>query len=401
MGQLLLLITLMAPGAFCGNGRIDHVSPVFDTGACPPCPVCLPEREPCPPCLCSAVPRPGPAPERCDGRSLGGETCASLGYAGGRLACLPDCSGFDFSRCQICRSGRGMRCLPPAEVSLAPRRPLTHLTGAARGDEARLAWLEHDGAQAQVVTAALSARGRSSRPRRLEPSMLPDGPNSVDLVSTDDGWLLAIGGRGPAFTTQIVVLPHAGEPRAAGRFDGVQVPLLVPMGEGRWLLAAHMPERTPRIHWVGPDGMPAPAPDAAWGVRFETPTVAASLRDGVLALAWRTGQPDGSTWWWAHHVEWAPGQSAWWAQQGMTLPLPHGRLLTLDGDGATEIAPDGTVRTERDPRPAMGAVFRGAAEPVILRFADHHLFATLWSGRGDRPPRLYVARAPLDRPPPR
>jgi 5'-nucleotidase len=38
--------------------------------------------------------------ETCDGSDLGDATCESEGYAGGELACLDDCSGFDYSGCQ-------------------------------------------------------------------------------------------------------------------------------------------------------------------------------------------------------------------------------------------------------------------------------------------------------------
>lgn len=37
--------------------------------------------------------------EICDGSDLAGETCASQGFAGGTLACLPDCSGYNTSGC--------------------------------------------------------------------------------------------------------------------------------------------------------------------------------------------------------------------------------------------------------------------------------------------------------------
>ncbi len=37
--------------------------------------------------------------EVCDGTDLAGETCGSLGFDGGTLACLADCSGFDTSGC--------------------------------------------------------------------------------------------------------------------------------------------------------------------------------------------------------------------------------------------------------------------------------------------------------------
>ncbi len=38
--------------------------------------------------------------ETCDGMDLAGQTCISVGFDGGQLACLPDCSGFDTSGCE-------------------------------------------------------------------------------------------------------------------------------------------------------------------------------------------------------------------------------------------------------------------------------------------------------------
>ncbi len=38
--------------------------------------------------------------EACDGAALGGQTCELLGYYGGELACLADCSGFDLAPCE-------------------------------------------------------------------------------------------------------------------------------------------------------------------------------------------------------------------------------------------------------------------------------------------------------------
>ncbi len=46
------------------------------------------------------------ANEECDGSDLGGRTCESLGYAGGRLTCSGDCT-LDVSSCQtVCGNGR-------------------------------------------------------------------------------------------------------------------------------------------------------------------------------------------------------------------------------------------------------------------------------------------------------
>jgi hypothetical protein len=39
--------------------------------------------------------------EMCDGTDLRGVTCAGLGFTGGTLACLSDCSGFDTSSCTV------------------------------------------------------------------------------------------------------------------------------------------------------------------------------------------------------------------------------------------------------------------------------------------------------------
>ena len=44
------------------------------------------------------------AGEQCDGSDLGGETCASLGFLGGTLACDASCQ-FDTSGCRVCEAG--------------------------------------------------------------------------------------------------------------------------------------------------------------------------------------------------------------------------------------------------------------------------------------------------------
>ena len=44
------------------------------------------------------------AGEACDGANLGGETCESLGFQGGTLACTDGCA-FDVSSCDNCGNG--------------------------------------------------------------------------------------------------------------------------------------------------------------------------------------------------------------------------------------------------------------------------------------------------------
>jgi len=58
-------------------------------------------------CNGNPTPEPGPAcgnglldtGEICDGMALGGQTCVGLGYTGGTLGCLSDCSDFDETAC--------------------------------------------------------------------------------------------------------------------------------------------------------------------------------------------------------------------------------------------------------------------------------------------------------------
>ncbi len=71
-------------------------------------PACTPDCRLDPtPCVASGVCGDGivtPGWEACDGKDNGGETCASLGYHGGRLFCNADCT-FDIAQCQRCGDG--------------------------------------------------------------------------------------------------------------------------------------------------------------------------------------------------------------------------------------------------------------------------------------------------------
>ena len=73
---------------------------------------CVPCREPpCPPCTWPPLPPPicgdgriDLIKEDCDGNALAGQTCQSLGFAGGALACTSSCI-FDTSGCFDCGDG--------------------------------------------------------------------------------------------------------------------------------------------------------------------------------------------------------------------------------------------------------------------------------------------------------
>ena len=54
--------------------------------------------------------------EVCDGNDLGGETCLTLGFIGGTLACANDCQGFDTSDCEEAECEVGSDCPAPASL---------------------------------------------------------------------------------------------------------------------------------------------------------------------------------------------------------------------------------------------------------------------------------------------
>src|SRR5262249_8363095 len=91
------------------NGRVEVGEACDGHGSCPtPTDVCVPAGAPGA-CTCQdtcgtvAGIQPG---EDCDGADLGGQTCASLGFLGGTLACGADCT-FDTAQCMAAVCGNG------------------------------------------------------------------------------------------------------------------------------------------------------------------------------------------------------------------------------------------------------------------------------------------------------
>jgi hypothetical protein len=121
------------------------------------------------------------ASEECDGRDLGGVTCAGLGYVGGTLACNSSCT-LDGRGCESCGGDpRVVGCVHP----VMPSPPFT-LSLATTSTEIDVAWAEG------------SAGGLHFTRFRPDLTVLSDlaclpglTARSVALANMPSGWLIA------------------------------------------------------------------------------------------------------------------------------------------------------------------------------------------------------------------
>jgi hypothetical protein len=129
--------------------------------------------------------------EECDGTDLGGATCASLGYAGGALACSASCY-FDISQCET--------YAPTSWPDGGILGPLAEGVALAAGaSELGYAWIERDSA----CNGVRFDRYRPDLTRISESACLGlcDADN-VSVAATSTGWLLVI-----RTTDGVVLLP--------------------------------------------------------------------------------------------------------------------------------------------------------------------------------------------------
>lgn len=175
----------------CGNGKRDAIG--VAGGECPPCMYghscpCSPRRE---------------VRETCDGTDLGGASCASLGYGGGKLSCTAQCM-HDTSACvPISRLTSGAKLswpqlspdkLPTAGLALGPK---TKELGAVWG---------------AAGTCGQAVFGRFSPDLRLVSTSEPFGrprASRVQLVATQLGWLAAVSDK---VNTWVHAVDEGGQP---------------------------------------------------------------------------------------------------------------------------------------------------------------------------------------------
>ncbi|MEZ4436300.1 MAG: hypothetical protein R3F65_28205 [bacterium] len=386
MLTVLTTLALLAPGGICGDGRIDRR---MSGPGCPECPPCGIPGRPCPPCDCSP-PRPS---EVCDRRNLDGESCARIGYRGGKLRCAPDCLAFDTSGCVICRSGDGVRCLSTATPAGAS--PVdTRLLGAVSGGRGLLVWW-HQGRRGHTEFTA-PAIARVDAAGRVEPAItLPTPPGvgrgwdrlapPMAIVPTARGWLLAVGdtsaGRGGGSSVLIHAIPHDGEVPPPRQIHGIGFPTILPLATDRWLIVNHWPWRghSRRPEVIDATGAAAPLADGVAHAFTELDHAIAAADGDTLAVAWHgrggTSYREEGIWAiWRGDALVDHGR----ATGALTVPLADGRALVIDREAAHHRAPGGESTPFAPDAPPPGAVLGAAVgSPVALPLGERTLYAAL------------------------
>jgi hypothetical protein len=218
----------VADTALPGDATVQMADPSATVGTCP---VAEPSSPPVCPGTCGNGRRDTCQPwqEPCDGADLGVATCASLGYAGGTLRCLPAC-GFDVSGCQACEPGPAVAAC--TSHATAPPDTIAGLTLAANEGQLALAFISRgSGVHFLRLRADLSLDSETT-------CLGPARPESVSLAPTPGGWLLAVGTTSPP-AVHLISLGQDGRLRAPMRTMSLTVGgrLLAARPDGGPLLA--------------------------------------------------------------------------------------------------------------------------------------------------------------------
>lgn len=236
--------------SLCGNGVVDtctipsacNPGPIFDSGIC--------TRS---------------VTESCDGTNLGGASCASLGFAGGTLACATTCN-YDARGCVTCANGsRILQC-----KELVDCAPVQSFALAALGQTLAAAWVTGNPAPG-TVRFGLFAPDLS--PVSLENiTGITDGVR-VALAATPSGWILAV--ERSTVGLEVIALQASGAVSGPAKIvAGGTVPVMAPRGDSASVSGG------PLLVWSEPAGSRV-AVLVASDASFQTSPVRVSSGDVV------------------------------------------------------------------------------------------------------------------------
>ena len=121
--------------------------------------------------------------EECDTQDLGGQSCASLGFASGQLGCGVWC-GFETSRCNVCETHQqilGCRTLPIGETDVRD------VAIATNGADIAVAYANASGVSFLLYDLRLNLIGQA-------PCVHTHATGTVAVAAVPGGWVLAAGG---------------------------------------------------------------------------------------------------------------------------------------------------------------------------------------------------------------
>jgi hypothetical protein len=205
------------------------------------------------------------ATETCDGPDLGGETCASLGFGAGTLACQAGCVWRELSECRVC-NGPGCH-----EVTVDPAlAPTDDVRLVESGRRVRAFWLAEVDETSHLISATVGPD-----------ATLTDAPldlgitASVEVVATSAGWI-AVGYEHESIVVKAIDVRGRIETHALDLPDDVGEVRMLATNDGALVMAGLFHSNAVPIRLVGPRGAPVPLPPR--------PVHAADHRDRVVIV---------------------------------------------------------------------------------------------------------------------
>lgn len=273
--------------------------------------------------------------ETCDGRALDGQSCATLGYATGKLRCAATCDDFVYDGCAVCRAG----------TSCQERRvrasDYEDLTVFAQGSTVRAYWTNSRELRMADITAT-GALARQTTIAKVEATRLVP-------VQVGDSTLVVTGPRDHPVLSIVPANGTIAQTPLPGHIGPMFLPVVPVEGRPLAVVITEAQVGGPNVRVVDERGAPQPI----------TALYAQNVHRRLAIVPLAPGK---------HRVRWATFEDELTAKPGDALIVmfdQHPWLSIVRGGVAANPFPDG-------PRPAPGATTEshdvGLDGTVILSF---------------------------------